>query len=55
MPAPVIARWQRNLENLRRILDGSVAVTRDSLDKVKESHRIQDLEQALKIYASETK
>jgi hypothetical protein len=51
MPASVIARWQRNLNNLKRILDGSLAVSRDSLDKVRDSHRVQDLELALKIYA----
>jgi hypothetical protein len=47
----VIARWQRNLDNLKRILDGSLAVSRDSLDKVKDSHRVQDLELALKTYS----
>ena len=51
VPSPVIARWQRNLDNLKRILDGSIAVSRDSLDKVKDSHRIQDLELALKTYS----
>ena len=52
VPSPVIARWQRNLDNLKRILDGSIAVSRDSLAKVKDSHRIQDLELALKTYGS---
>ena len=51
VPSSVIARWQRNLDNLKRILDGSIAVSRDSLDKVKDSHRIQDLELALKTYS----
>ena len=55
MSAPVIARWQRNLENLRRILDGSVAVSHDSKDKVKDSHRVQDLKLALKTYGAEKK
>ena len=50
MPPSVIARWQRNLDNLKRILDGSLAVSRDSIDKVKDSHRVQDLELALKTY-----
>jgi hypothetical protein len=50
VPPSLIARWQRNLDNLRRILDGSLAVSRDSLDKVKDSHRVQDLELALKTY-----
>jgi len=52
VPPPVIARWQRNLDNLKRILDGSIAVSRDSLAKAKDSHRIQDLELALKTYGS---
>ncbi len=50
VPSSVIARWQRNLDSLKRILDGSIAVSRDSLAKVKDSHRIQDLELALKTY-----
>lgn len=57
MTPPVIARWQRNLDNLKRILDGSLAVSRDSLQKVKDSHRVQELELALKTYSggAETK
>jgi hypothetical protein len=51
VPPSVIERWQRNLDNLKRILDGSIAVSRDSLDKVKDSHRVQDLELALKTYS----
>ena len=51
VPASVIARWQRNLDNLKRILEGSLHVPRDSLDKVKDSHRVQDLELALKTYS----
>jgi len=53
VPPSVIARWQHNLENLKRILDGSLAVSRDSLDKVKDSHRVQDLELALKTYSGD--
>ena len=52
VPSSAIARWQRNLDNLKRILDGSLAVSRDSLDKVEDSHRVQDLELALKTYSS---
>jgi len=52
VPPSVIARWQRNLDNLKRILDGSLAVSHDSLDKVKDSHRVQDLELALKPIAA---
>lgn len=54
VPPSVIARWQRNLDNLRRILDGSLVVSRDSFDKVKDSHRVQDLELALKTYLNRT-
>jgi hypothetical protein len=52
VPSSAIARWQRNLDNLKRILDGSLAVSRDSLDKIEDSHRVQDLELALKTYSS---
>ena len=57
VPPSVLARWRRNLDNLQRILDGTLAVSRDSLDKVKDSHRVQDLELALKTYSrgAETK
>jgi hypothetical protein len=55
IPPQVIARWRRNLVNLRGIVDGSVAVTRDSLAKVKDSHRVEDLELALKTYGAEGK
>ncbi len=55
VPPSVIARWQRNLDNLKRILDGSLGVSRDSLDKVKDSHRVQDLELALKTYSGGAK
>lgn len=52
VPPSAIARWQRNLDNLKRILDGSLTVSRDSLEKVKDSHRVQDLESALRIYGA---
>lgn len=55
VPPSVLARWQRNLDNLQRILDGTLAVSRDSLDKVKDSHRVQDLELALKTYSRDAK
>ncbi len=54
VPPSVIARWQRNLDNLKQILDGSLPVSRDSLDKVKDSHRVPDLELALKTYSGGT-
>jgi len=57
MPPSVIARWRRNLDNLKRILDGSLSISRDSLAKVQDSHRVPDLELALKTYSpsAETK
>jgi hypothetical protein len=51
VPPSVIARWQRNLDNLKQILDGSLPTSRDSLAKVKDSHRVPDLELALKTYS----
>jgi len=44
----VKARWQRNLDNLKAIRDGKIVVSSDAMQKVRNSHRIQDLEQALK-------
>lgn len=46
-PNQVVARWQRNLDNLKAIRDGRIIVSNDALQKVTNSHRIQDLEQAL--------
>jgi hypothetical protein len=51
-PAAVLARWQRNLENLRGIRDGRIAVSADALLKVKGSRRIQDLEEAIRFYSN---
>jgi hypothetical protein len=50
VPPSVIARWQRNLKNLNRILAGSLVVTHDDLNKARDSHRVQDLQLALKTY-----
>jgi len=49
VPAQVLARWQRNLNNLKAIRDGRLAVSDDAMLKVRNSHRIQDLEQALQV------
>lgn len=49
--AAVLARWQRNLDNLRGILAGRIPVTADALLKVKQSRRIQDLEEAIRLYS----
>ncbi len=54
VPPAVVARWQRNLANLRGILGGSIRVSRDSLEKVRDSHRVQDLEQAIAMYRDAT-
>lgn len=48
--AAVLSRWQRNLNNLRAILDGSLPVSADALVKVKQGRRIQDLEEAIRRY-----
>ena len=50
VPASVVARWQLNRDNLKAILDGSLSVSNDSLSKVKDSNRVQDLERALAVY-----
>ncbi len=55
VPPSVVARWRRNLDNLERILDGSLVVSHDSFDKVKDSHRVQDLQSALRTYNGGTK
>lgn len=47
VPPGVLARWRRNAGWLRAIREGKVSVSPDSLLKVRDSHRIQDLEQAL--------
>jgi len=55
VPGAVLARWQRNLENLRGILDGRIPVSADALLKVKGSRRIQDLEEAIRMYSKLTR
>ncbi|WP_306590237.1 hypothetical protein [Geothrix sp. 21YS21S-4] len=47
VPAAVRARWQRNLDNLKAIQAGKLSVSDDSLRKVKNSRRIQDLEKVI--------
>ena len=47
----VLTRWQRNLDNLRAILSGRVPASADALRKVKQSRRIQDLEEAIRLYS----
>lgn len=55
VPPAVLTRWQRNLENLRAIRDGRLEATQDDLRKVRNSHRIQDLEQAIQAGSSPPK
>jgi hypothetical protein len=52
VPPSVVARWRRNRDNLIAIRDRKIAASRDSLDKLKDSHRIEDLELALKTYGA---
>lgn len=49
--ASVVARWQRNLDNLRGIVAGRIPVPADVLLKVTRSQRIQDLEEAIRVYS----
>ena len=51
VPAEVIARWQRNLENLKAIRDGNLKTSIDNREKVKESNRIANLEEAIAVYS----
>jgi hypothetical protein len=53
VPPTVVARWRRNRDNLMAIRDGRIEVSRDWFDKVIDSHRIQDLELALKTYGGD--
>ena len=53
VPPPVVARWRRNRDNLMAICDRRIEVSRDWFDKVMDSHRIQDLELALKTYGGD--
>jgi hypothetical protein len=53
VPPAVVARWQKNLENLQGVLEGRIHVSRDSMDKLKHSHRIDDLSLAMKTYCVE--
>ena len=52
--AAVLARWQRNLDNLRAILAGRIPASADALLKVRQSRRIQDLEEAVRLYSRPT-
>lgn len=51
MPASVLSRWRRNLNNLRGIVAGTVPASADELLKVKQSRRIQDLDEAIRAYS----
>jgi len=53
VPTSVIARWRVNRDNLKGILAGTIKVSNDSLSKVKDSNRMQELERALGVYDSE--
>lgn len=47
--AAILARWRRNLDNLRGIVAGRIPVSPDALLKVQRSRRIQDLEEAIRV------
>jgi hypothetical protein len=47
VPDAVLKRWKRNLENLRLILERKIPVTDDYYQKILNSRRIQELEQAI--------
>jgi hypothetical protein len=53
VPATVVARWRVNRDNLKAILAGTIKVSDDSLSKVKDSNRVEELERALKLYGGE--
>jgi hypothetical protein len=50
VPPEVIARWERNYDNLHAILSGSVPASKDSVNKLRHSHRVRDLEQVIQTY-----
>jgi len=52
--AAVLTRWQRNLDNLRGILAGRIPASADALLKVRQSRRVQDLEEAIRLYSRPT-
>jgi len=47
VPDAVLRRWKRNLGNLRLIRDGKIPVTDDYYQKILNSRRTQELEQAI--------
>jgi len=47
VPDAVLRRWKRNLENLRLIRDKKIPVTDDYYQKILNSRRIRELEQAI--------
>ena len=47
VPDAVLKRWKRNLENLRLIHDRKIPVTGDYYQKIINSQRIQEMEQAI--------
>jgi hypothetical protein len=54
MPSSVIARWRRNLRNLERIANGTVAVFVDDRAKVKDTNRAPVLRQEIDRYQAKT-
>jgi hypothetical protein len=50
MPPAVIARWERNLNNLKGIADGTVAASADMRAKVKDTNRAPQLASEIALY-----
>lgn len=50
MPSEVIARWQRNLKNLKGIANGTVAVSSDMRAKVRVTNRAPQLSDEIAVY-----
>jgi hypothetical protein len=55
VPPSVTARWRLDRDNLKAILDGRLKVSNDSLSKVKDSNRVEEIEMGLQVYDSGTR
>lgn len=50
MPPEVIARWQRNLQTLEGIANGTLAVSPDVRAKVKDTNRAPQFSDEIAVY-----
>lgn len=55
MPPAIIARWQRNLKNLKGIADGSIDVSSDMRAKVNDTNRAPVLSTEIDLYVERQK